>query len=63
MQIEDEETYVYILIKQNISNLMKAADRFKIKKQVDYSQLDLFMNEPVDKLGRPFQNNTQILTE
>jgi hypothetical protein len=49
--VEDEQlsTYIYILLTQDTSHLLKSADKYKIKKEIDYAQIDLFMNEPVDK--------------
>jgi len=48
------------LVTQTESNLLKSADRYKIKKEVDYSQIDLFLNDPCDYQHRPYKYNTKV---
>lgn len=42
------DAFIYILLTQNTESLLKSADKYKIKKQIDYGQIDLFLNEAVD---------------
>lgn len=57
---DNKKAFIYILLSQTTENILKSADHFRIKKEIDYSQIDLFMNEPVDELQRPYQNNTAL---
>jgi ABC-type uncharacterized transport system permease subunit len=59
-EAEKKHEVIYILVTQTTENLMRSADRHRIKKQVDYSQIDLFLNDPCDYSNRPYKFNSQI---
>ena len=52
----------YLLLSQKIKNLIRAANIFQIKKQIDYAQIDLYVNDPTDRKGRPVKFNSMFKT-
>ena len=52
---------LFIFISQTSENLVKVAERHRIKKEIDYTQVDLFINDPRDKAERPYKVNSEII--
>jgi hypothetical protein len=44
-----------MLLSQSQDNLLALANHYKIKKEVNMIEYDFFLNDPVDKKGRPLK--------
>ena len=54
---------VFILLHLPNEKVIKVANEFQIQKEIDYKQIDPFINEPKDRSNRPIKLNAEILTE
>ena len=52
-QIEDRRIFLFLNL--STTNRLRVAARFRIKKEVDYSSVDFFLNDPTGKDYRPLK--------
>ncbi|CAM6002103.1 unnamed protein product [Sphagnum balticum] len=50
-----ERHEVYLLLHLSTENLLRLAMQFRIKKEVDYTALDFFLNDPSNSAMRPYK--------
>lgn len=53
---------LYILLYLPDSSMIKAANKYHIKKEVDYTQIDPFLNEPMDEANRPIRYHSSVMS-
>jgi hypothetical protein len=46
---------IYLFLNLSIENMLKVAARFKIKKELNYSNIDMSLNDPSSSDGRPLR--------
>ena len=51
---------IYIFLNLSIENMLKVAGRFEIKKELDYSVIDFFLNDPSTDDNRPIKYHSKI---
>ena len=49
---------LYMLVSLSTENLMKSADKYKLKKEICMSVLDFLVNDPTDSKLRPMKINS-----
>ena len=49
--------HIFLLLSCPNENLMRAAQKYGLKKEVLYSQIDIMLNEPLDSKLRPLRFN------
>jgi len=49
---------IFFFMRLSIENRLKLAAKYQIKKEIDYSQLDLYLNDPVGEDNRPLKLHT-----
>lgn len=52
-ELKDERIFLFLNL--NIENRLKMACRFSIKKEIDYSLIDFYLNEAYTEDGRPIK--------
>lgn len=53
--------HIFLLLNCSDENLMRAAQKYGLKKEVLYSQIDIALNEPLDAKLRPLRFNSFLL--
>ena len=53
---------IYILLYLPDQIMIKAANKYHIKKEIDYIQVDPFLNEPMDEANRLIRYHSSILS-
>jgi hypothetical protein len=51
---------IYIFLNLSIENMLKVAGRFEVKKELDYSIIDFFLNDPTTIDFRPIKYHSKI---
>lgn len=51
---------VYIFLSLSVENMLRVAGRYEIKKEVEYSTIDLFLNDPSAEDNRPIKYHSKI---
>jgi hypothetical protein len=52
---------IFLLLNFSDENLMRAAQKYGMKKEVLYSQIDIMLNEPLDSRFRPLRFNRFLM--
>lgn len=50
---------IFLFLNLSVENRIKMAARYKMKKEIDYSQIDFFINDPTGKDSRPLKVHSQ----
>ncbi len=58
-----EERDIYLFLNMNTDNLLRVANRYRIKKEVDYTFLDFYLNDPTTHDGRPIKFNSKFKSD
>ena len=49
---------IYLLLNLSSENMLKVAQKFKIKKNIDYTSFDFYLNDPTLSDERPIKMNS-----
>lgn len=60
---EAEERDIYLFLNMNTDNLLKVANRYRIKKEVDYTFIDFYLNDPTTRDERPIKFNSKFKSD
>ena len=55
-----KEKKIYIFLRLNNESLLKVANRFGIKKEINYDSIDPLLNLPKDSKNRPLEIHSEI---
>jgi len=57
---ELEDKTLYIFLNLSLDNRLKIATHYRMKKEIDYSLIDFFLNEPTGKDQRPLKLHSMM---
>lgn len=57
---EQTEKDIYLFLTVSPQNLLNLAKRYRIKKEIDYTCIDFYLNEPTSKDERPIRLNSAL---
>ena len=57
---EQTEKDIYLFLTVSPQNLLNLAKRYRIKKEIDYTCIDFYLNEPTSKDDRPIRLNSAL---
>ena len=60
---EQTEKDIYLFLTVSPQNLLNLAKRYMIKKEIDYTCIDFYLNEPTSKDERPIRLNSALKTD
>jgi hypothetical protein len=60
---EGEEREIYLFLNINVDNLLRVANKYRIKKEVDYTFFDFFLNDPTTKDDRPIKLHSKCKSD
>ena len=55
--------HIYVLLTLNPENLMRVASKYRIKKELDYTAIDFYLNEAVSEDQRPVKTNSVVRSD
>lgn len=63
----DEESLkdrdIYLFLNLSVENMLKVATKYRIKKEVDYTFIDFFLNDPTSSDQRPLKLNSKFKSD
>lgn len=57
------ERSIYLFLTMNTQNLLRVANKYRIKKEVDFTSFDYYLNDPTTSDSRPVRLNTKFKTD
>ncbi len=54
---------IYLVLSLPTENLLRVANKYRIKKEVDYSAFDFYLNDPCSEDGRPLRLNSKFKSD
>jgi hypothetical protein len=57
---ELEHRKIYLFLNMEMDNLLRVATRFRIKKEIDYTSIDFFLNDPSGSDERQIKMNSHF---
>lgn len=57
---ELKDKTIYIFLNLSNENRLKMASRYQMKKEIDYSIIDFYLNEPTNKDWRPLKFHSEM---
>lgn len=60
MGFERDVKYIYLYLNLGQENLMKVANKYRIKKSIDTTNFDFSLNDPIARDNRPIKLNSML---
>ena len=54
---------IYLFLNLSVENMLKVATKYRIKKEVDYTFIDFFLNDPTSSDQRPLKLNSKFKSD
>lgn len=51
------ERSIYLFLTMNTENLLRVANKYRIKKEIDFTAFDFYLNDPTTPDNRPIRMN------